>query len=170
MSLCWEICIQVFLQFYRLEFYIWKEKQCGKKMGLELTPLRSCMLGQIGFNFRQAVFRICTFENWVNFFPPHLPTHPLPPPKIVEDLLCFDLLIEFDHETSFLYLIQKVVGHAVNMYYSLIHIYKHKHNYGVNGKGYSFLARGLPYTILKNVLLKVEIISCSKKQFPNLSS
>lgn len=111
----------------------------------------------------------------------HEPAHPehspgtcralsLHPQKIVEDLLCFDLLIEFDHETSFLYLIQKVVGHAVNMYYSLIHIYKHKHNYGVNGKGYSFLARGLPYTILKNVLLKVEIISCCKKQFPNLSS
>lgn len=39
----------------------------------------------------------------------------------------------------------------------------------MNRKGYLFLARGLPYTILKDVLVKVEIISYCNKQSPNLS-
>lgn len=132
------------------------------------------MLDQIEFNLRQTVFRICTLNlysaiSWkLNQYLPH-PISLLSPvsPKsggpfmfwFVAKIWSWDRFFLFNSKSR-----RPLSKHI--LYYSFIHIYKYKHNNGVNGKGYLFLARRLPYTILKNVLLKVEIISCCKKQSP----
>lgn len=135
-------------------------------MGLEFTPHWAYMLAQQVLNCRQAVFRICTIshysllylEKWVNLFLPLSPTTPFQKKQVEEEILGFELLMKFGHVLNFVYLLQKVLGHTVNTYYSSIHTHTH------NGKSYPLLARWLPYTILKNVLVNVDIISCCNKK------